>query len=145
MCLLYFVVLLSMMEFSAPRLILSVDYADANNLLAGVMNLKGFKVFKSKSNDDCLSIINKVEDKTDVVLIDKQSAVENDFFLVNQIRKMTPDTMIVIIADNAGKDEKLLEKNIDELVLRPISPENLADKILSMLAKRELKRLREVG
>ena len=39
------------------------------------------------------------------------------------------------------EDEKLLEKNIDELVLRPISPENLADTILTMLAKRELKRL----
>jgi CheY-like chemotaxis protein len=78
-------------------------------------------------------------------LIDKKSAVENLFFLVNQIRKMTPDTMIVIIADNAEEDEKLLEKNIDELVLRPISPENLADTILTMLAKRELKKLREVG
>jgi response regulator RpfG family c-di-GMP phosphodiesterase len=132
-----------MMEFAAPRLILSVDYADANNLLAGVMNLKGFKVFKSKSNDDCLSIINQVQEKTDVVLIDKQSAVENDFFLVNEIRKMTPDTMIVIIADN--EDEKLLENNIDELVRRPISPENLADTILTLLAKRELKRLREVA
>jgi response regulator RpfG family c-di-GMP phosphodiesterase len=140
---LYFVVPLSMMEFAAPRLILSVDYADANNLLAGVMNLKGFKVFKSKSNDDCLSTINQVQEKTDAVLIDKQSAVENDFFLVNQIRKMTPDTMIVIIADNADEDEKLLENNVDELVRRPISPENLADKILYMLAKKELKRLKD--
>ena len=133
------------MEFVTPKLILSVAFADANNLLAGVMNLKGFKVFKSKSNDDCLSIINQVQEKTDAVLIDKQSAVENDFFLVNEIRKMTPDTMIVIIADNGDEDEKLLENNIDELVHRPISPENLADTILTLLAKRELKRLREVA
>jgi response regulator RpfG family c-di-GMP phosphodiesterase len=132
-----------MMESAAPRLILSIDFADANNLLAGVMNLKGFKVFKSKSNEDCLSIINQIEDKTDAVLVDKQSAVGNDFFLVNQIKKMTPDTMIVVIADNADEHKKLLEKNIDQLVLRPISPENLADTILTLLAKRELKRLRE--
>ena len=109
------------------------------------MNLKGFKVFKSKSNDDCLCIINQVQEKTDAVLIDKQSAVENEFFLVNEIRKMTPDTMIVIIADNGDEHEKLLENNIDELVHRPISPENLADTILALLAKRELKRLREVA
>jgi hypothetical protein len=51
------------MESAAPRLILLLDFADANNLLAGVMNLKGFKVFKSKSNEDCLSIINQIEDK----------------------------------------------------------------------------------
>ena len=133
------------MESAAPRLILSLDFADANNLLAGVMNLKGFNVFKSKSSDDCLFIINQIEDKTDAVLIDKESAVENDYFLVNQIKKMTPDTMIVVIADDADEDKKLLEKNIDQLVLRPISPENLADTILTLLAKRELKRLREAG
>ena len=145
MLFLYYVVCFSMMRYVAPRLILSVGFADANNLLAGVMNLKGFIVFKSKSNDDCLSIINQVQEKTDAVLIDKHSAVENDFFLVNEIRKMTPDTMIVIITDNADEDEKLLEKNIDQLVRRPITPENLADTILTMLARRELKRLREVG
>ena len=133
------------MRFLAPKLILSVGFADANNLLAGVMNLKGFKVFKSKSNEDCLSIINQVHEKTDAVLIDKQSAVENDFFFVNEIRKMTPDTMIVIIADNADGEEKLLENNIDELVRRPITPENIADTILTMLAKRELKKFREAG
>jgi response regulator RpfG family c-di-GMP phosphodiesterase len=130
-------------DYSPPRLILSVDYNDANNLLAGVMNLKGFKVSKSKSIDDCLSIISQMKDKIDVVLMDKQSAVENDFYLVNQIKEMTPDTMVVIIADNADEDEKLLEKNIDHLVFRPISPENLADRVLYMLAARELKRHKE--
>ena len=133
------------MDYSAPRLILSLDFKDANNLLAGVMNLKGFKVSKSKSIDDCLSIISQIDDKIDVVLIDKQRAVENDFYLVNQIKKMTPDSMVVVIADNADEDGNLLDKNIDQLVLRPISPENTADTILTMLSKRELKRFREAG
>src|SRR4029079_7888921 len=136
---------LFIMDYSAPRLILSLDFKDANNLLAGVMNLKGFKVSKSKSIDDCLSIISQIDDKIDVVLIDKQRAVENDFYLVNQIKKMTPDSMVVVIADNADEDGNLLDKNIDQLVLRPISPENTADTILTILAKRELKRLREAS
>ena len=130
------------MEFATPRLILSVGFADANNLLAGVLNLKGFKVFKSKSTHDCLSMIDQIQEKVDVVLIDKESAIENDFFLVNRIKKMAPYLKIVVIAD---EDEKLLHKNIDEFVLRPMSPENLADKILNMLAKRELKRLKEAA
>ena len=110
-----------------------------------MMNLKGFKVSKSKSSDECLSIITQTEDKIDVVLIDKQSAVKNDFYLMNQIKKMTPDTMVVIIADNADEDEKLLDKNIDHLVVRPITPENLADKVLYLLATRELKRFKEAA
>ena len=126
------------MNFAAPKLILSVGFADANNLLAGVLNLKGFKVFKSRSTLDCLSLINQIQEKADVLLIDEQSAAENDFYLVNEIKKLTPDTMIVTIAD---EDTKLYGKNIDQFILRPVSPENLADKILHMLAKRELKRL----
>jgi response regulator RpfG family c-di-GMP phosphodiesterase len=132
-------------DYSAPRLILSVDFTDANNLLAGVMNLKGFKVSKSESIEDCLSMISQTEDKIDVVLMNKQSAVENDFYLVNKIKEMTLDTMVVIIADNADEDEKLLGKNIDHLVFRPISPENLADKVLYLLATRQLKRLKEAA
>jgi CheY-like chemotaxis protein len=59
------------------------------------------------------------------------------------LRPLPPDTMVVIIADNADEDEKLFDKNIDHIVLRPITPENLADKVLYMLATRELKRLKE--
>jgi len=130
------------MKFAAPRLILSVGFPDANNLLAGVLNLKGFKVFKSKSALDCLSMMSQIQDKIDVVLIDEQSAVENNLYLVNEIKKITPDTMIIIIAD---EDVKLRGKNIDKFILRPISPENLADKVLHMLAKRQLKRLKEAA
>jgi response regulator RpfG family c-di-GMP phosphodiesterase len=126
-------------KFAAPKLVLSVDFPDANDLLAGVMTLKGFKVFKSKSSSECLSMISEIKEKVDAVLIDNESAVENDFFLVNQIKK-TSDAMVVVIADQG---ENLLENNIDEFVFRPISPESLADKILTMLAKRELKRLKE--
>jgi response regulator RpfG family c-di-GMP phosphodiesterase len=80
-----------------------------------------------------------------LVLLDKESAVKNDFFVVNQIKKMAPDIMIVVIADNADEDEKLWDRDIDEFVLRPISPDNLANKILNMLAKRELRRLKEAA
>jgi DNA-binding response OmpR family regulator len=131
------------MKFVSPSLILSVGFADANDLLAGVLSLKGFKVFKSRSTNECLSMINEIKEKVDVVLIDKQSAVENDFFVINQIKKIASDTMVVVIADNADEDGKLLENNIDELVVRPVSPENLADNILTMLARRQLKRQKE--
>jgi response regulator RpfG family c-di-GMP phosphodiesterase len=131
------------MMFAAPRLILSVDFPDANNLLAGMLRLKGFKVFKSKSTSDCMSIFNQIKEKVDVFLTDTESVIKNNFFLVNQIKKMTPDTMVVIMADNVDDEEEMRKKNIDEFVFRPISPDNLADRILNMLAKRELKRLKK--
>lgn len=130
------------MVFESPRLVLSVDFPDANNLLAGVLSLKGFRVFKSKSTKECLSILNQREEKLDIVLIDKQSAVENNFFLLNEINRIARDTMIVVIVDT-DDDQQKLRKNAVEFILRPTSAENLADKILNMLAKKELRRLKE--
>ena len=130
------------MVFAAPRLILSVDFPDANNLLAGVLSLKGFKVLKSKSSNESLSIVNQSEEKVDIMLTDKESAVENNSFLVNEINRIAPETMIVVIVDN-DDDVRKLPKNAIEFVLRPTSAENLADKILYMLAKKELKRLKD--
>ena len=129
------------MVFEAPRLILSVDFPDANNLLAGVLSLKGFRVIKSKSTDECLSTVNQSEEKVDLILTDKESAVENNWFLLNEIHRIAPDAIIVVIVDN-DDDMQKLPKNAVEFVLRPTTPENLADKILYMLAKKELKRLK---
>ena len=129
------------MAFANPRLILSVDSPDANNLLAGVLSLKGFKVLKSKSTNECLSIVNHSEEKLDVILTDKESAFENNSFLLNEIIRIAPQTMIVIIVDN-DDDVRNLPKRV-EFVLRPTTAENLADNILHMLAKKELKRLKD--
>jgi DNA-binding NtrC family response regulator len=128
--------------FATPRLILSVDFPDANNLLAGVLSLKGFKVLKSKSTNECLSIISQSEEKVDIILTDKESAAENNSFLLNEISKIAPDTLIVVIVDNHD-DVRKLPKNEIEFIVRPTSAENLSDKILNMLAKKELKRLKD--
>jgi DNA-binding NtrC family response regulator len=128
--------------FAKPRLVLSVDFPDANNLLAGVLSLKGFKVLKSKSINECLSLVNQSGEKVDIILTDKESAVENNSFLLNEINRIAPDTMIVVIVDN-DDDVRKLPKNAIEFVLRPTTVENLADKVLNMLAKKELKRLKD--
>lgn len=130
------------MAFATPKLILSVDFPDANDLLAGVLSLKGFKVLKSKSTRECLSIVNQSEEKVDLILTDKESAIENNSFLVNEITRIAPETMIVLIIDN-DDDVRKLPNNAIEFVLRPTSAENLAEKILYMLAKKELKRLKD--
>jgi len=55
--------------------------------------------------------------------------------LVRNIRKISAGTMIMILADFTNKDDKLTENGVDEIVLTPMSPENVADKILMLLAR----------
>lgn len=129
------------MEFRPPSLILYLDFVDANDLVAGVLYLKGINVIKSKSASDCISILEN-SCGIDLILLNRQT-VEDDFLVLKKIKEISPGIMIVILSDKVSEDEELHEHNIDELVLTPISPENLADKILMMMAKRELKRVRE--
>ncbi len=51
--------------------------------------------------------------------------------------------MIIIMADFINEDEKFIENGVDEVVLTPMSAENLGDKILMLIAKKELKEIKE--
>jgi len=47
--------------------------------------------------------------------------------------------MIMILADFTNKDDKLTENGVDEIVLTPMSAENLGDKIRMLIAKKRIK------
>src|SRR5438093_6992219 len=123
-----------------PRIVLLLDFEDANSLISGVLNLKGCKVYKSATAEDCLNLLNKLDGQVDAVLVKKEVATNENFILMNNIRKISPGAMTVVLTDKGDEGEKLSEHDVDELVTTPMSPENLADKILMMLARRELKK-----
>ncbi|HEX9319763.1 MAG TPA: hypothetical protein VF884_12590 [Nitrososphaeraceae archaeon] len=126
-----------------PRIVLLLDFDDANSLVSGVLDLKGCRVYKSTTADDCLAILKRLEGKVDAILIKDELVVDGNFTLVANVRKFAPEVMIIGLANKTDEKEKLSECGIDELVLTPMSAENLADKILMMLARRELKRERK--
>lgn len=126
-----------------PSIILLLDHDDTNTFVSGVLDFKGCKVYKSRTVDDCLSTLNRHEREIDVVLIKKELATDKNFMLVRNIRKITAGTMIMILADFTNKDDKLTENGVDEIVLTPMSAENLGDKIIMLIAKKELKEIKE--
>jgi response regulator RpfG family c-di-GMP phosphodiesterase len=126
-----------------PRIVLLLDFEDANSLVSGVLNLKGCKVYKSKSAEDCLNLLNELEGQVDAVLIKKEIAINENFMLINNIRKIAPEALNIVLTDKVEEGENLSEHDVDEFVLTPMSAENMADKILMMLARRELKKEKE--
>jgi hypothetical protein len=89
-----------------------------------------------------MSTLNRLEKQIDVVLIKKELAIDKNFMLVSNIRKISPGTMIIIMADSINED-KFIENGVDEVVLTPMSAENFGDKILMLIAKKELKEIKE--
>src|SRR5262245_41616713 len=121
-----------------PRIISLLGFEDANSLVSGVLNLKGCKVYKSKNSEDCLNLLNELEGQVDAVLVKKEIATEGNFMFIRNLRKIAPEAINIVLTDNVDEGEKLSEHGIDELVLTPMSAENMADKILMMLARKEL-------
>ena len=111
-----------------PSIILLLDHDDANTVVSGVLDFKGCKVYKSRTVDDCLSTLNRHEREIDAGLIKKELATYKNFMLVRNIRKISAGTMIMILAYFTNKDDKLTENGVDEIVLIPMSAENLGDK-----------------
>lgn len=132
-----------MQDHIKPRIILLLDFDDANSLISGVLDLKGCKVFKSKTVEECLKLCDELEGQVDVVLVKKELATYENFKLLNNIRKINPETIKIVLTDKVEEGENLSDHGVDEVVLTPMSAENLADKILMMLARRELKKEKE--
>jgi response regulator RpfG family c-di-GMP phosphodiesterase len=124
----------------APRIVLLLGFEDANNLISGILNLKGCKVYKSATAEDCLNILNQLEGQVDAILVKKEIAINNNFMLLNNIKKIAPATTTLALTDKVDEGENLSEHGVDEIVTTPLSAENMADKILMILARRELKK-----
>ena len=59
--------------------------------------------------------------------------------LIHNIKKIAPEATSIVLTDKVDEGENLSQHGVDELVLTPMSAENLADKILMMLARRDLR------
>jgi DNA-binding NtrC family response regulator len=126
-----------------PNIILLQDYEDANTVVAGVLSLKGCRVHKSTNSESCLSIVSDLDEKADVVLIKKEIALSRDSMVLKSIKKINPGILVIVLANNGDDEVTLQEQKIDDYVQTPISAENLADKVLMLISKRELKRMKE--
>ena len=127
----------------APNIILLQDYEDANTVVAGVLSLKGCQVHKTTNPESCFSVVCELKEKADVVLIKKEIALSKGSMVLKNIKKINHAIIVVVLADNDNDEDLLQEQQIDDFVQTPVSAENLADKILILLARKELKRLRE--
>ena len=79
-----------------PRIVLLLDFEDANSLVSGVLNLKECKVYKSTTAEDCLNLLNQLEGQVNAIVVKKEIAVNENFVLLNNIRKISPESMVVV-------------------------------------------------
>ena len=79
--------------------------------------------------------INKLGGKVDVIVISSKIALDRNAMLIMNIKKMQLSTKVLVIGDENSDKTRILDYGADEFALKPMSPENTADKVLMLLAR----------
>jgi DNA-binding response OmpR family regulator len=123
------------MPLTQPVLVLALGNEDASSAMAAILWLKGCNVYKAKSAADYLEQIKNLESKVDVVIASSEMAFDRDSMLIMNVKKMDFNIKILVIEDENSDKTRILDYGADEFALKPMSPENTADKVLMLLAR----------
>ncbi|HEX9320142.1 MAG TPA: response regulator [Nitrososphaeraceae archaeon] len=123
------------MELQKPVVVLALDNADSAAMMAGVLWMKGCNVHKAQTADDCLALIDGLKSKVDVVVLSAELASDRDAKLIENIKRKNLETKILAVGDESTHKTRILDYGADEFAMKPMSPENVADKILMLLAR----------
>lgn len=121
------------MELRKPVLILALDHDDSASLMSGVLWMKDCEVFKAASG--CLAQLDRLDSKVDVVVVSTKIALDRNVMLIAKINRLDMNIKILAIGDESTDKTRIIDYGADEFALKPLSPENVADKILMLLAR----------
>lgn len=101
------------MSSAKPRAIIVSDDPDIATVLSGAFKLKNYEVFKASSSQECLDTLDMEHRDIDVVIIISQIAADRDAMLIVKIRKINPDIVILVIADEDTVKTRVLDYGAD--------------------------------
>ena len=123
------------MPNSKPRVFIIQENQDANLVLTGILWLKGCEPFKFTNGNECLEKLNEMEGKVDVVIIGGSIACDRNLMLIVNIKKINNNIKVLVIAEEDSDKTRILGYGADEFTLKPMSPENVGDKVLMLLSR----------
>ena len=123
------------MAIAKPRVFILQENDDANILLNGLLWLKGCASHKFTDGKECLEKINELKGKVDAVIIGGNIASDRNLTLIINIKKINSNTKILVIADEDSYKTRILGYGADEFGLKPMTPENIVDKVLMLMSR----------
>jgi len=127
-----------LLSFQNPNVFIIHKNNDINSLLAGTFWLKGFQPFKFTEGKEGLKRFRELDGKVDAVVISHEIALDNDIMLIVNIKRINPDTKVIVISEREPEKTNLYEYGADEIVLIPSSPTDISDKILLLVSRRNV-------
>jgi DNA-binding response OmpR family regulator len=103
--------------------------------LAGIFWLKGFESSKFTDGKECLKRFREIDGHVDALVINQEIALDNDLMLIVNVKRINPNTKILVIKDKESDETKMYEYGADEVVLMPLSPIDVTDKLILLISK----------
>jgi len=123
------------MALIKPRIFIVQDDNNANTVLSGILSLKGAEAFKFTRTEECIKKIKEVEGKVEVVILGGNIAADRNLMFIVNIKKINPYIKVLVISDEDSDKTRILGYGADEFSLKPISPENVADKLFMLISR----------
>ena len=115
------------------RILIADENKDVNILLAATLVLKGYEVYKTYSAYECISKLEELEGKVDILLLDGKIAADRGAMVIVKVKRINPDIKILAIADNESEKTRVLDYGADGFSTKPISVETIVNKISALL------------
>ena len=115
------------------RILIADDNKDVNILIAATLVLKGYEVYKTYSADECISKLEELEGKVDILLLDGAIAADRGAMVIVKAKRINPDIKILAVADDESEKTRVLDYGADGFTTKPISVETIVNKISALL------------
>jgi DNA-binding response OmpR family regulator len=115
------------------KILIAEDNKDVNLLLSATLELKGYESYKTYSADECLSKLDELEGKVDVLLLNGRIAADRGAMVIVKTKRINSDIKILAVADDESEKTRVLDYGADGFTTKPISVETIVNKISALL------------
>jgi DNA-binding response OmpR family regulator len=119
-----------------PKIMVIEDNRDVNTYIAGLLVLKGAKVHKIHTYDECLKVLQELKWDIDAAILNGNMAMERGGAIISKIKQGNDKISILTIAEDDADKAKLLDLGSDDFGKKPLSGESVVDKVLMLLTKK---------
>lgn len=131
----------SLKESMAPKKILIVDdEQDIRDVISGVLTCTKYEIFMAKNGGDAIEILKSTD--IELIILDVMLPDKGGIELLGEIRKLSPDVLIIIITAYGSKDVvvEALRKGADYYFDKPFIVKELKSTVNHLLEIKDNKK-----
>ena len=122
-------------ELEEPRVIIADDDEDVRNGISLVLKLDGYKVWKTKSAEECLEKVKELEGRINLVVLNGTIASDRNVSLIINLKRINSSVKVLVIASRKEALDKMtiMDFGADEFALKPQTLDSIANKATMLL------------